>query len=77
MDGSCDSAYAKRNYLLLCTLTLILVMGKVMYAANFFLYDNILVPMLLVSLKPLLEPLHVLILLTGNLDLGVMVLVLI
>ena len=47
---------------------LTLVMGKFMFAANFFLYDSLLVPMLLVSLKSSLEPLHVLILLTGNLN---------
>ena len=30
----------KRSYLLICTLTLTLVIGKFMFAANFFLYDN-------------------------------------
>ena len=39
--------------------------GMFTFATNFFLYDSLLVLMLLVSLKPSLEPLHVLIVLTG------------
>ena len=68
VNGSCDSANIEDELFIALYFDPYTSDGKIMFAANFFLYGSLLVPMLLISLKISLELLHVLILLTGNLN---------